>query len=58
MFYLDELIKSESTGTVTELAEKLNISKRHVYNYLNIFNEIGRINRYDESKRSFVYENL
>jgi len=55
LFYLDELIRSESTGSIKELSKKLNVSQRQVYNYLKIFNEVGRANRYDATKSSYVY---
>ena len=56
IFRLDELIKAESTGTVKELAEKLDISERHVYNYLKILSDMGRKSIYDEAKKSFIYK--
>lgn len=55
-FYMDELIESESTGKASELAAKLKMSERHVYNYLRVLNEIGKVNTYDESKRSYIYK--
>ncbi|MBL6445399.1 HTH domain-containing protein [Fulvivirga sp. 29W222] len=53
---MDELIRSESTGTAKELAYKLSISRRHVYNYLKTLNSIGRATRFDTTKNSYVYK--
>ena len=56
VFYMDELIRAESTGNIKELSVKLNVTERHVYNYLKIFNEIGRHNYFDTQKNSYVYD--
>lgn len=56
LFYMDELIRSESTGTAKELAAKLSISQRHVYNYLKTLNKIGKATRFDRAKNSYVYK--
>ena len=58
ILYIDRLIKYESTGTAKELAARLGISKRHVYNYLNILKETtGKTIVFDKDKGGFVYKN-
>ncbi len=37
--YLNELIRKESTGTPNNLAVKLGISRRMVFNYLDFIND-------------------
>ena len=53
---MDSYIMAEATGTASELASKLNISERHVYNYLRAFGEVGRESYYDVDKRSYIYK--
>ncbi len=44
--YLKELIKKENTRTATELAAKLQFSRRTLFNYLNLLKEEGYNNRF------------
>lgn len=53
---MDELIRSASTGNVKELADKLALSQRHVYNYLRILNKIGKATDFDPARNSYVYK--
>ena len=54
-FTLDELIRKKQTGTSTDLAKMFGISRRQVYNYLQAFNAVGKVNTYDHRRSSFVY---
>ena len=54
-FTLDELIKEQKTGTAQELAEKLGISVTQTRQYIYSFNRIGKENRFNGMKRSYVY---
>ena len=54
--YLDWLVRQRSTGTAEELAEKLRISKRSVFNYLNWMKEHGAPIRYNSFRRSYEYK--
>ena len=38
---IDKLIRLKSTGSPNELAEKLNIPKRQVFNYIKDLKELG-----------------
>lgn len=52
---IDRLIKSERSGNAQELADKIGISRKQVYNYINELKEIGVNIEYCRNKRSFVY---
>ncbi len=54
--YLDYLIKSKSTGTPKELAEKLGISERWLYELLNeLKHDFDCPIKYSRRRRSYVY---
>jgi len=54
--YLDYLIKRKCTGTPKELAKKLGISERWLYELLNELRyDLGCPIRYSKTKRSYVY---
>jgi len=54
---MDRLIRRKSTGNPKELAEKLNISERWLYIFLDeLRSELDCPIRYDRRKRSYVYE--
>ena len=54
---MDTLIRRKSTGTPKELAEKLNISERWLYIFLDeLRSELDCPIRYDRRKKSYVYE--
>ncbi len=54
---MEQLIYHESTGTPAEFAQKLEISKRSLYNYLKMFKEFGADIRYNQHRRSYEYAN-
>lgn len=54
---LDALIRQKRTGPPQELAEKLGISERWLYIFLDEFKtELNCPIRYDRRRRSYVYE--
>ncbi len=54
---LDALIRQKRTGPPKELAEKLDISERWLYNLLEeLKTELDCPIRYDRRSRSYVYE--
>jgi hypothetical protein len=54
--YLDYLIRSKSTGTPKELAEKLGISERWLYELLNeLKHDFDCPIKYSRRRRSYVY---
>jgi predicted DNA-binding transcriptional regulator YafY len=54
---LDYFIKSQTTGNARELAEKLEITERSVYNYLNLMKSMGAPIVFSSYRQSYVYEN-
>lgn len=52
---IDRLIKLHITGSPKELAEKLEISERQVYRYLDNLRELGAIIEFNKSQNSYVY---
>lgn len=57
MQFLHECIIQESTGAPCELAERLRISKRHLYNLLDEFKDMGAEIQYSRIKETFCYKN-
>jgi hypothetical protein len=54
---LDALIRRKSTGSPKELAQKLGISERWLYIFLDeLKQELDCPIRYDRSRRSYVYK--
>ncbi len=54
---LHRLIKTHNTGSPQELAEKLRISKRHLYNVLDNLRLLGAKIDYSRSNFTFYYTN-
>lgn len=54
---LDALIKRKSTGTPSELAARLGVSKRTVHNLIDTLKLLGAEVAYDSLKESYIYEN-
>ncbi|MBZ4676721.1 MAG: helix-turn-helix protein [Anaerophaga sp.] len=54
---IDKLIRIKRTGTPNEFAEKLGISKRQLYNYLDEIKTYGLEIKYSRNMRSFFYSN-
>lgn len=52
---LDFLISKKSTGNADNLAKRLKISKRSVFNYLNILRGMGAQIAYSRTHNSYVY---
>ena len=55
---MDGLIRRKATGTPKELAEKLKISERSVYNLIRQMKEMGGPIIYSNSDRAYKYERL
>lgn len=54
---LHHLIKNERTGKPSELAGKLGVSERSVYNYIGFMKmELNAPISYEENKESYCYE--
>jgi len=53
---LDQLIRMKATGTPQDLADRLEISKRNVYNLLNDLRMLGAEISYDSNRQSYQYD--
>lgn len=54
---VDRLIRLKATGSPKELAERLQISERHVYRIINQLKEIGCPVYFDKDRCSYCYSN-
>jgi len=52
---LDYLIRQKSTGTPNQLAERLNMSERTLYGFLNEMRELGAPIKYSRAKQTYYY---
>ena len=52
---IDQLIRQKRTGSADELANKLQISRRQVYNWLEELKDMGLEIKYNRALKSFVY---
>ena len=53
---LDHLIRIKSTSTPAQLAERLNLSERSIYDYINFMKELGCPIKFDSYRESYFYE--
>lgn len=53
---IDHLIRIKGTGTASELAEKLGISRRSIFNLLNEMKEKGAPIKFDQFRGSYYYD--
>jgi len=53
---LDDLIRKKATGTPDDLAKRLNVSTRTVYNYLHDMRSMGAPVAYDYRLQTYYYE--
>ena len=52
---LDQLIRIKGTGSPTELAQRIGISERSVYEYLKLMKGLGAPIKYSREKKSYSY---
>ncbi|MES2372926.1 MAG: HTH domain-containing protein [Bacteroidota bacterium] len=52
---LDHLIHMERTGSAQDLARKMRVSTRCIYNYIGIMRNTGAPIVYNRKKKTFVY---
>ena len=52
---IDELIRRQATGSPEELAYKLGICRRRVYDYIDEMRDLGAPIEYNKSAHSFIY---
>lgn len=53
---LDELIRTKGTGAPKQLARRLGISERSLFEYISLMKELGAPIRYSRSTQSYWYE--
>lgn len=53
---IDYLIRIKGTGTPVQLADKLGLSERSVYEYLNLMREFGAPIKFDSYRETYYYE--
>ena len=56
LYSLDYYIRTKSTGTPRQLANKLNICERQAREYINLFRELGAPVKYDRTRSTYYYE--
>ena len=54
---VDQLIRMKATGSPDALAEKLNVSRRCVYDIIDVMKRMDAPIAYDSSRKSFYYLN-
>ena len=52
---IDHLIRIKGTGTPTELADKIGMSERSMYEYIRLMKEFGAPVVYSRSRKSYYY---
>jgi predicted DNA-binding transcriptional regulator YafY len=53
---IDYLIRIKGTGTPSQLAYRLGMSKRSVFDYLNLMKEFGAPIKFCPSRKSYYYD--
>jgi len=57
LFYLVELLELGKTGTADSLAEKLDVSRRTVFRYLDELRMNGANIDYSQNKKAYILKN-
>ena len=52
---VDQLIRMKATGSPSALAEKLNVSRRCVYDIIDVMKRMDAPIEYDSKRKSFYY---
>jgi predicted DNA-binding transcriptional regulator YafY len=55
--HLNSLIRKRATGTPEELAQKLNVSERTIFEYIEILRSLGADIKYSRDRMSYYYTN-
>jgi predicted DNA-binding transcriptional regulator YafY len=53
--YLDYLVRTHATGSPEDLANKMGVSVRSIYDYLNDLKELGAPVKWSIQKESYIY---
>lgn len=54
---LDHLIRTKATGTPKKLSQKMGVSERTVYEYIDVLKSLGAPISYCRIRESYFYEN-
>ncbi len=52
---IDHLIRTRGTGTPHQLAEKIGLSERSLYEYLRLMRDFGAPVEYSRERKSYYY---
>lgn len=53
---IDHLIRIKGTGTPAQLADRLNVSERSIYDYISFMKDLGCPIKFDSYRESYYYE--
>lgn len=53
---LDQLIRIKATGSPSNLAMKLEVSERCIYNYINLMKDLGAPIKFCRYRKSYYYD--
>jgi predicted DNA-binding transcriptional regulator YafY len=53
---INYLIRIKGTGTPSELAQRMGLSERSIYQYLNLMKELGAPIKFSMYRQSYYYE--
>ena len=53
---IDHLIRIKGTGTPAQLAQRLNLSERSIYDYISFMKGMGCPIKFDSFRESYYYE--
>lgn len=53
---IDNLIRMKATGTPVQLAERLGVSERSVYEYISLMKDLGAPIKFDSYRQSYYYD--
>ena len=53
---IDHLIRIKGTGTPAQLADRLHLSERSIYDYLHFMKSLGCPIKFDNYRESYYYE--
>ncbi|WP_109697880.1 HTH domain-containing protein [Chitinophaga deserti] len=53
---IDHLIRTKATGTPSRLAERIGVSERCLYKYLNLMKDFGAPIKFSNVRQSYYYD--
>lgn len=53
---IDYLIRIKGTGTPAELATRIGVSERSIFEYLNLMKDLGAPIKYSQYRQSYYYD--